>query len=162
MLSLSNQTKHEASQYEVLEIKNVSWSKIRSMNFLWCGSFSCKNKPLPRMWKIGVSGTVVLLVYFYVLYSCLLVHARPASPLRFRNGDMKVEVKPTVKLTHDEIHYREMKMRREASIIVIIILFFITAGMFFCCRYVPELIMDRWWLEYRMKLNNSDLFESIL
>ena len=44
---------------------------------------------------------------------------------------------------HMKEHIHVRKLRYEASIIVLIIFFFITFGMFLCCRYLPELIMDK-------------------
>ena len=40
-------------------------------------------------------------------------------------------------------HEEERGLRQQASIIVVVIFLFVTIGMFFCCRTIPELFMEK-------------------
>ena len=48
-----------------------------------------------------------------------------------------------------ELLNREVRARYKASVVVVIVFLFVTVGMFLCCRYIPELIMDKcnYWFD---------------
>ena len=99
---------------------------------------------------------IAVLMFYLCFYLSSSVFAHPSLKVRFKSDGMENKVDKekgddqTVVSSHNETHYREMKMRRQASVIVVIILFCITAGKFCCCRYLPEFLMDRcnWSIVY--------------
>ena len=42
-----------------------------------------------------------------------------------------------------DLIFEERERRYQASVIVLIVFLFVTIGMFLCCRYIPELVMDK-------------------
>ena len=46
-------------------------------------------------------------------------------------------------IRHKIAHKREQDLRLEASVIVVVVFLIVTIGMFICCRYIPELVMDK-------------------
>ena len=89
---------------------------------------------------MGRAGFVLFLV-LVLCNDCL------PSRVKFRSQkdgeDDESEVESNITLAKEALVVNEKNLRYQASIIVVFVFFTITFGMFCCCRFVPELIMDR-------------------
>ena len=83
------------------------------------------------------SVTLVVVLFLYNLFE--LVDARG----KYKKGnEIEDEFYPE-NSTHEENRMTERGLRREASVIVLVIFLIVTFGMFFCCRHIPELVMEK-------------------
>ena len=67
----------------------------------------------------------------------------PAPRGKYNKQGELIQDDGTLNDTHEQIHIDVRHLRNEASMVVVIVFFSITVGIFVCCRYVPELIMEK-------------------
>ena len=79
----------------------------------------------------------------YLLIPILFVNCLTPSSSRSISKHSEQEFEHILQnSTHYLDHISEQVLRRQASVVVVAVFLSITVGMFCCCRYLPELLME--------------------
>ena len=90
------------------------------------------------MLKMIRYGAVIIIV---VLISIEFIESARG---RFKKDKLEQsEDQSVMNTTQETIHNNAKELQSEASIVTACIFFFLMIGMFLCCRYVPDFIMDK-------------------